>query len=401
VEGELDLAMIERIRVAQLFYTFDVEVGGGGLTRFAIELGKHLDPQHFDISLISLGYFSSPLGHHRIAQLQNEGIRAYEATSWNENKPYESFFKATLALRREFLHRPVDILHSHSEYTDITALILKATGVTPHILRTVHYGFQYEWSTKPIRRALLTNLLYPLLFNLEIGINQANTDRLNRRWFARLFRRKALRVYNAIPVDRFTNTKIDVRNKKETLGLDPDAIVVGSAGRLAEQKGYIYLIEAIQLVLNMFPQAYFLIVGDGPLGEELKARVSDLDIASHVLFTGGRTDIEELLACMDLFVSSSLWEGLPTVLLESMASKVPVIGTDIPGTNELIQCGENGWLVPPRNSVELGKAIIRLIESKSLREGLAVKGYQTALEFSIEKIASQYESIYENLLLNL
>ena len=77
--------MSNRIRVVQMFYTFDVEVGGGGLSLFAIELGRRLDPELFDVSLCSLGYYDSKLGQDRMAQLKADGIRAFEAAKWDEN----------------------------------------------------------------------------------------------------------------------------------------------------------------------------------------------------------------------------------------------------------------------------------------------------------------------------
>ena len=390
--------MIERISVVQLFYTFDVEVGGGGLSRFAIELGKHLDPKLFDVSLVSLGYYSSPLGKIRINELNSGGIKAYEATNWQENAPYDSFIKSVLALRKLYIQTPVDILHSHSEYTDVVAILLKSMGVTHHILRTVHYGYQYEWSTKPVRRALLTNFLYPILFNQEIGINQFNTNRLNRRWIARLLKRRAQRVYNAIPLDQFKSTMVDSNYKKETLGIPPNAIVVGTVGRLAEQKGYTYLVDAVPIILEKFPQAYFLIIGDGPLAENLKFQANSLGVSSRITFTGGRTDVEELLKCMDVFVSSSLWEGLPTVILESMACGVPVVATDIEGTRELITNGQNGILSEARSGVALASGILTILENKTMSKELSAYAQKTVERFSIDKIAKEYETLYENLL---
>jgi len=389
--------MPKRIRVLQMFYTFDIEVGGGGLTRFAVELGKGLDPDLFDVILVSLGFYHSQKGQECIDQLNAGGIRAYEATRWVENKPYRSFLQSIKTLSKEIARHPVDILHSHSEYTDVSAIILKLTNKIPYVIRTVHYGYQYEWRTKPMRRILLTNFFYPILFHTEIGVSQANTTRLNRRRIARLFRREAVCIHNAIPVESFTNLKINTQEKKISLGIPPSATVIGTVGRLADQKGYEYLIGAAQLVLQEYPQAFFLIIGDGPLADELKDMARQKDIARQVIFTGGRSDVGELLACMDLFVSSSLWEGLPTVLLEAMACNIPIVATNIPGTKELIKHRENGWLVPPSNSEELGKAIIYMIKSPTLRLQIARQAQIDVDRFSIKSISKEYEALYESL----
>jgi len=390
--------MSKRIHVVQMFYTFDVEVGGGGLSLFAIELGRRLDPELFDVSLCSLGYYDSKLGQERIAQLNAEGIRAFEAAEWDENNPYKSFYKSLNYLKSEFSRYPVNILHSHSEYTDVTAILLKLQRKAPIVLRTVHYGYHYEWNNKPLRRMILTNFLYPILFDAEIGINRQNTNRLNRRKIARILRRRALRIPNAISFERFANVKVDTREKKQSLGIPPDSLIIGSVGRLADQKGYCYLIDAAAILLKEYPQAYFLIIGDGPLADDHKEQTRRLGIDQQVVFTGGRKDVGELLACMDLFASSSLWEGLPTVLLEAIVSNVPILATDIPGSNELIQHGINGWLVPPYSATELGAAMSYLLKSPSLRSEMALRAKETLSKYSIDLIAKQYEALYQELI---
>lgn len=378
----------------QLFYTFDIEAGGGGLSRFAIELGKKLDAHLFEVILVSLGYFDTPLGKNRIRQLNDEGIRSFEATTWDDNHPYVSFYRSYRNLYKILSHQPIDIIHSHSEYTDITALMLKISGVAPIILRTVHYGYHEEWARKPLRRALLTNFLYPLLFDVEIGINQANTDRLNNRWIARLLNQEALKIYNAIPLERFENLQIDKNVKKSSLGIPLDAIVIGSVGRLTEQKGYCYLLDAAPAILQDYPNAYFLIVGDGHLKQALIEQANTLGILSRVIFTGARTDVVELLYCMDLFVSSSLWEGLPTVILEAMACRLPVVATNIPGTNELVQDGINGWLAPAKDSRTLSKIVIQALRDSQRWSRITAEAERTIRNFAIDSVAKKYEDLY-------
>lgn len=389
--------MSDKIRVVQMFYTFDVESGGGGVSRFAIELGRSLDRSGFEVIFCSLGYYDSPLGKKRISDLRDEGYTAFEATNWDLAKPYSSFLRAQQSLDRQFTHLPIHILHSHSEYTDINAILSKLRHPSLRILRTVHYGFQYEWSTKPLRRHVLTNFLYPLVFNLEVGINQFNTDRLNRRYVAKIINKKARRIFNAIPLQQFQHPLENSGAKKTSLGIPPDSIVIGSVGRLAEQKGYTYLLDAASLLLPNMPEAYFMIVGDGPLMGDLKAKSTALGIDHKIIFTGARTDVEELLRCMDLFVSSALWEGLPTVVLEAMACMVPVVATDIPGTNELVLDNQNGRLAPPRDGAGLARVIRDVLANPSDMQRFTSQAQKTLEQFEITHIAREYESIYKSL----
>lgn len=390
--------MTARIPVVQLFYTFDIEAGGGGLSKFAIELGKNLDPDQFEAIFCSLGYYDSPLGQQRIAELNDSGYQAFEAAHWDLEHPYRSFLQAQATLdgwlgkqnRRA-------VIHSHSEYTDINALLLKLHRWSTPILRTVHYGFRYEWSTKPMRRVIFTNTLYPILFDLEIGINQFNTDRMNRRHIARWLRKPSRRVFNAISLEPFQAISVDVFQKKSSLGIPAEAPVVGTVGRLADQKGYTYLLDAAAEILKVRPETHILIIGDGPLTDELTQKAQQLPAHQQVILTGSRTDVPELLHVMDLFVSSSLWEGLPTVILEAMACDVPVVATDIPGTDELVFDGINGLLVKPADGPSLAKAILQLLADPELAVKLARTAQDTVQQFQIQHIAREYGEIYKEL----
>jgi glycosyltransferase involved in cell wall biosynthesis len=397
--GRKVLPVAERIRLMQLFYTFDIETGGGGLSRFAIEFGKKLDWDRFEVIFCSLGKFDEiPSSQDRIAKLNADGFEAFAAIRWENGNAYFNFLKAHKALSEYLSRNPIDILHSHNEFTDVNALLLKIQNKAPRILRTVHYGYQHEWMKRPLRRLLLTNFLYPIYFDIEIGINQQNTDRLNRRGMARLFKRRARRIYNAIPVEKFGQIQVNAGELKGALGIPPNAPVIGTIGRLAEQKGYTYLIQAAPIILEAFPEARFLIIGDGPLADELKDQARRSAAGSKIIFTGSRPDIEALLNCMDLFVSPSLWEGLPTVILESMICKVPVVATDIPGTTELIKAGHNGWLVPPADPLGMAQAVIAALRDPSARDRYADNARQTVDKFSMGSIAVEYERLYDELL---
>ena len=148
---------------------------------------------------------------------------------------------------------------------------LRFERAVPKIIRTVHYSYRYEWNRKPLRRALLTNFSYPLLFDTEVGINKTINNRLTNRLVARMIRRRSERIPNAISLERFKDIKIDPIEKKSSLGIPPDAPVVGTVGRLADQKGYQYLLGAIPEVLKQAPNTKFLFIGEGPMADELKS----------------------------------------------------------------------------------------------------------------------------------
>jgi glycosyltransferase involved in cell wall biosynthesis len=176
-----------------------------------------------------------------------------------------------------------------------------------------------------------------------------------------------------------------------------------SVGYLIERKGFEYLIKVMQNVLKKYANVKLKIVGSGPLEEDLKRLINDLNLNKNVEILKNVSD-EELLNLYnssDLFILPSIvdsqgnTEGLGVVLLEAMACKVPVIGSNIGGIPDIIQDGETGVLVPEKDISELSKAVINLVENENFRNKLANGGYNLVEDkFNWKKIAQSYISIY-------
>lgn len=388
--------MREKIRVAQLVYNLQIEKGGGGLTRAAIEIAEWLDPDHFDRYVICLGGYNSTGEIERIQELRNKYINVYVSEYWQDKHPYISFVRSLVSMSKYIVQERIQIIHSHSEFTDIVAIFLKLfLGL--NIIRTVHYGYKLEWRNKPLRRIILTNFLYPLLYDLEVGVNPSIVERLNNRAFAKIMKKKSIFISEGINLHRIIHRRDDKSVIKSQFNIPSDAIVIGAVGRLVEQKGHRYLIEAVSKLNSSTKDIYYIIAGDGELREELKLLSSQLGLDDRIIFAGAITKIENILHMFDIFVQPSLWEGLPIAVLESMAAMVPVVATDIPGSNYIIENGVNGLLVPPADSESLSNAILLLVRSPDLRKKIAQNACISLKEFRIENIVRQYSVIYQNL----
>jgi glycosyltransferase involved in cell wall biosynthesis len=194
-------------------------------------------------------------------------------------------------------------------------------------------------------------------------------------------------IYNGIDLSRF--------ERRGTEGRADDRFIVGTVGRLHEQKGHVHLLEAAALVRRTHPQVRFRIIGDGPLRERLEAQARMHRVEDIVEFLGARSDVPAQLRQFDLFVLPSLWEGLPYVLLEAMATGLPVVATDVDGVREVITDGREGMLVPSRNAQALAAAVIDLAGNGARREGLGARGAQTVRErFTLEGMIEQTVSVY-------
>jgi glycosyltransferase involved in cell wall biosynthesis len=139
-------------------------------------------------------------------------------------------------------------------------------------------------------------------------------------------------------------------------------LLIGSVGRLDDQKGYEHLVHAARRVADAEPLAHFAIVGDGPRRRELQRLIDALGLGERFSLCGFRSGVTDFIAALDLFVSSSRWEGLPLVVVEAMLLGKRVVVTDVGGNRELVDPGRTGLLVPPDDPQALSDAMLRMLD---------------------------------------
>jgi glycosyltransferase involved in cell wall biosynthesis len=204
-------------------------------------------------------------------------------------------------------------------------------------------------------------------------------------------------IRNGIDYTVFEKT-VDVGKKRAELGLSDSDIVAGIIARLFPAKDHATLIDAFKIVVRKVPSAKLLIVGDGPLRNELEEKVRSLGLTANIRFLGNRRDIPELLKSFDIFVLSSILEGLPIALLEAMASRVPVVSTDVDGNGEVVTQGETGIIVPPRDPGALAAAITELLTDRAKAKQMGENGiHRIHSHFTFEKMIGEYVALYDTL----
>jgi glycosyltransferase involved in cell wall biosynthesis len=389
--------MDKHIRIVLLISRFDIEGGGGGLSRFAMTLSRALDRERSQPVLCALWDRGTPVEAAHIAQLNKDGIEAFACAPWDEQHPYRSFARAYRGLRTALIQKPADILHSHSEFSDMAVVFLKLEGKAPRMVRTLHNELRVEWKRRPLRRLVFTQFLDPLLFDVEIGVSQFIKQNLEGRWLAQRLRRQALAIHNALDPRRFHGEISKRESLRRELGIPPEAYVVGSVGRLCEQKGYDVLVAAAAEIHHTAPDMRFLIVGEGEAASALQQQATGLGIAGQVIFTGRRSDVEDVLMAMDLFVCSSRWEGLSTVLMEAMAAGIPIVATDIPGNRELLRNGENAWFIPAEDAPALTATVLNAQRNPELGHRYARQAQNDVKAFGIDQVAARHMQLYQQL----
>ena len=384
------------IRVVEL--TAGVAIGAplGGGARFVLELTRAFDRAVVAPYLANIWRYDTQPEERWQRILQQESIPHDFAASWDEQRLVQS---CVLGLRGLWTmgNLQADIIHSHGEFTDIAAILLKRRWGASRLVRTRHSTV--EWPKRPALGRIFWHWVYPLCFNAERAVSKSAQAALNARPLSRGLRRPADVIYNAIDFNRFDPTGDRKITSRERLGLPVQGPVLGSIGMLVNKKGLDTLLHGFARVLNTPPDAHLVIVGEGPERARLEQMAASLGLGGQVLFTGAQSHVELILPAFDLYVSASFVEGLPTVLLESIASGVPVVATNIPGNNEVIEDGVSGHLMPVGDPQALAATITAALAAPALTKQMAQIALQMARErFAIQPIAAQYTSLFRCLL---
>jgi glycosyltransferase involved in cell wall biosynthesis len=187
-------------------------------------------------------------------------------------------------------------------------------------------------------------------------------------------------------------------NVHETFFLPHHAPVVGNVAALVPHKGQRYLVDAAHLVVQEVPDARFIILGEGELRDHLERQVHEHHLEKHVLLPGFRTDVLGCLKSFDLFVMSSVTEGLGTSLLDAMACARPIVASRAGGIPEVVDDEVTGLLVPPRDPRALARAIVTLLSDPDLRLRLGQAGLQRVRRhFTVERMVAGTLAVYQRL----
>jgi len=184
-------------------------------------------------------------------------------------------------------------------------------------------------------------------------------------------------------------------NLHEAFWLPHHAPIVGNVAALVPHKGQRYLVDAAHLVVQEVPDARFVILGEGELREHLERQVREYRLEKHVLLPGFRTDVLGCIKGFDLFVMSSVTEGLGTSLLDAMACGKPVVATDAGGIPEVVDQGVTGTLVPARDPRTMATAIVELLSDESRRRAMGEAGLaRVKARFTVERMVAATAKVY-------
>jgi len=355
------------IRIQYIIATLDRAGAEGQLTA----LLTRLDRSRFEPHLICL----TRGGHHEAA-LNQAGI-PYEILGKSGKADPLAVFRLC-KLMKSF--KP-DILHTWMFTSNAYGRVAGILAGVP--VRIASERAVDTWKTWPYK--LIDRLLAPWTHCI-VGNCEAIREFVAKETGAD--RNKLSVIPNGVDVSLF--------EPKEHIGMEE--VCFCTVGRLAPQKRTDLFIKAISRLNKQKKNVRGIIAGDGPLRGELQKLASKEGIESRVAFLGATEDVPGLLERSDAFILASDWEGMPNVVLEAMAAGLPVVGTAIDGTKEIVKDGETGLLVPADDADALAAAMNELADSVELRSRMGKAGRLRAeSKYSMEKMVERYETLYTNL----
>ena len=317
-----------------------------------------------------------------------DGAAAVGATAHALPHPRDPAFGDAIVA---FLHdSPADVFHLHvgSGREDFDGARAARRAGVPAVVQTLHQPWLFRSPRKLVR---FTRAIRPV--DQLIAVSES-------------MQRSYERV--GVPSDRIVTVRNGIEPRgpgpgraaaRAELGLGPDQPVVLTVGRLVRQKGHDLLIEAVPRLVDRFPDVAVVVLGEGSMRGLLTRRAAELGVTDHVHLPGHRTDARMLLDAADVFVLPSRQEGLPLAALEAMDLGLPVVGTDVLGTAEVVVDGETGRLVPPRDTRALADALAELLADPELRAHYGGAGRRRYLaDFTAKRMAADTFAVYEDVL---
>jgi len=357
------------VKIAHIVLTLD----RGGLERLVIQKSRGLQQRDVRCLIIAL----------KGGALADEARQAGVETILM-GKP-DGFTPTTVpTLARLLRAHGVDVVHTHNMaplfYGTLAARLCGLPSLNTRHGRTPERAHRLVWALADRVVAVSEDARRELLRHNRIADHKLHV------------------ILNGIDLSGFAEGRRSeaVAPARARLGLPLDAPVVGTVGRLAAVKDHETLLRAFGLLRQGGSDAHLAVIGGGPLEADLKSRVRALGLDGVAHIVGPHADVPHLLPALDVFVLSSLSEGISLALIEAMAAGLPVVATRVGGNPEVVVEGRTGLLVEPSQPEALRSALLRVLSDRAAAQVMGVQGRRRALEmFGLERMLDRYVALYE------
>lgn len=348
-----------------LFFTRTMMLGG--TENVVLQLCEVFKPKVNKIVVCSCGGVN-------VEKLTEMGIRHYQIPDISSKK---DILKICRTVKQIVEKEQITVIHSHHRMAAFYTEILFGSSIIK--IANAHNTFHDKKG--------LTKLAYRNTKLIAVG----EMVKKNLVDFYKISSEQITVIHNAIKPFEGKITPIPLLTEYRDNGYK----IIGNVGRLSEQKGMEYFINAVPGVIEKFPKTKFVIVGDGEDKDKLVNMVKQMNLDEYITFLGYRSDIQNVMSQMDFIVLSSLWEGLPLTPIEAFSVGKTVVATAVDGTPEIVQNGINGILIKPKDIKEIVNNICYLLNNIDVLDKFHVSAKERYnAEFSFEKLRMNYIGFY-------
>jgi len=360
-------------RILHLLNSLDL----GGAEMLVVNLAGQIDRSRFQLMVASLTG-PGPLG----VELDRLGV---ETLALHRQRGRD--WRLPLKIARTVLRERIDVLHSHNSAPWLYAAA--AAVMTRRPLVHTQHSVADQSRTLLLRAERAAALATRRVIADAEDVRHVMVDRQG------MPADKVVTIVNGIDTTVY-GAASDIAGMRRALGLDAGDLIIGTVGRMVWEKDQRSLIASFARLAPAVPHARLCLVGDGPLRADLQAAAVATGFGERIVFLGSRADVARILPTFDVFVLSSVSEGLPLALLEAMATGLPVVVTQVGGMGEAVRAGDSGLVVAPGDPDRLTAAVKTLIDDPALRARLGRAAQQRAREhFDLRAMVTAYEDVYQ------
>jgi glycosyltransferase involved in cell wall biosynthesis len=384
---------MERVKVAHVVTRLDL----GGAQQNTLYTWSHLDRERFEPLLVCGRGGILDAEASAIAESPGGPRLRFMSALVREVHPAHDLL-AFLQLTNLFVAEKPAVVHTHSSKAGILGRLAAAAAGVPVVVHTYHgFGF-HDYQTPLVRGFYAALERFCCRFTKAlVFVSRSNEDYARRHRLGDPGRYHLIR--SGVKLSELPAKVADRGRRKAELGLGMHKPLVVSVGNLKPQKNPADFLALAQRVCAELPDTEFLFIGDGPLRQRLEYQVVAGGLSGRVRLPGWRRDTAELLALSDIFVMTSLWEGLPRALVEALKSGLPAVCYATDGVTDLLDDGKNGYAVPPRDVTALSARVLELLRDSKKRQELGrAAAASVGPEFDIDHMVRAQERLYDALL---
>jgi glycosyltransferase involved in cell wall biosynthesis len=303
-------------------------------------------------------------------------------------------WRCPLFLARLLERERVSLLHAHQYTPFFYALAARLLCRRPPVLFTEHGRWYPDY---PRRKRILANRLLLERRDRVIGVGEAVRQALIRN--EGIPARRVEVIYNGVDVAAFSRRTADREGLRREMGLAADDLVILQVARLDHLKDHATAIRTVERVVGLRPDVRLVLIGEGPERSSIEAQVRQRQLEPYVRLLGLHTDVARFLSAADVFLLTSISEGIPLTVIEAMAAGLPVVATRVGGVGEIVEDGQTGLLARAQDDRTLSAHVVRLAASPELRQQMGQIGRARAqVLFSGSRMHERYFQLYSEML---